>query len=61
MYAEWRKPKPGMLIELMDSLGFTPVDTLYIGDRDSDQQAAEAAGINFIWAKDFFGWESSHG
>jgi len=41
----------------MDAFGVSKADTVYIGDMDSDQQAAEAAGVQFMWAKDFFGRE----
>lgn len=50
-----RKPAPGMLIELMAELGFSPDQTVMVGDWDSDKQAAEAAGCQFIWAHEFFG------
>lgn len=50
----YRKPGPGMIQYLMDALGFAPQDTVFVGDLDSDRLAAEAAGVNFEWAKDFF-------
>jgi D-glycero-D-manno-heptose 1,7-bisphosphate phosphatase len=49
-----RKPESGMLLDLMRRLGFHASRTVYVGDMDTDRQAAEAAGIQFIWAKDFF-------
>lgn len=49
-----RKPAPGMLLDAMWVLGFKPEDTIFVGDQDSDQQAAENADVKFIWAKDFF-------
>lgn len=55
-----RKPGPGMLIEIMASSGEGTGDTLMVGDRPEDEQAATAAGVSFMWAKDFFGdeyWE----
>lgn len=53
--SRFRKPNPGMLQYLMDALGFAPDDTLYVGDMESDRQAAAAAGVRFAWAWDFFG------
>jgi D-glycero-D-manno-heptose 1,7-bisphosphate phosphatase len=49
-----RKPNPGMLISIMLHLGFGAKDTIYIGDMESDRQAAEAAGVRFVWADEFF-------
>lgn len=42
----WRKPKP---LALQDA----QID-LYVGDMDSDRQAAQAAGVEFIHADEFF-------
>ena len=53
--SHFRKPDGGMIEYLMDAIGVLPADTVYIGDMDTDQQAAEAAGVKFEWAKDFFG------
>ncbi len=33
-----------------------PEGVLYVGDQNSDWQAAATAGIDFCWAPDFFGW-----
>ena len=52
---EWRKPKPTMLLELIKTANVTPSDVLFVGDQETDKQAAEAAGVDFAWAKDFFG------
>jgi D-glycero-D-manno-heptose 1,7-bisphosphate phosphatase len=40
-----RKPKPGLLIELMQALGASPDATWMIGDSMADVQAARAAGV----------------
>lgn len=45
--SEWRKPNPNML-------NFV-VATCYYGDSDEDEQAASAAGIEFVRVERFFG------
>ncbi len=52
----YRKPMPGMLIEIMAELKIDPGDTWMIGDQESDRGAAENAGCHFAWAHEFFGW-----
>lgn len=49
-----RKPKPDMLIELIEASGYTAADTVFVGDQETDRQAAEAAGVTFFWANEFF-------
>lgn len=49
-----RKPAPGMLVRLMDLYGVEPSEVLFVGDREADRGAAENAGCDFQWAKDFF-------
>lgn len=51
------KPSPAMLNEIMRQFNAVPTDTIFIGDWDTDRQAAEAAGVAFAFAKDFFKWE----
>jgi D-glycero-D-manno-heptose 1,7-bisphosphate phosphatase len=51
---DWRKPHPGMLIDLMNKFGFPAEDTFMIGDSKKDRKAAENAGVRFILAKEFF-------
>ncbi|MFZ5659339.1 MAG: HAD-IIIA family hydrolase [Pseudomonadota bacterium] len=51
-----RKPAPGMLLEIMAHFGVAPAETLFVGDAQTDAEAARAAGMGFVWAWDFFGW-----
>lgn len=51
---DWRKPAPGMLRQAMQDANVPPEQTLYVGDSDDDQKAAEAAGCGFRLARDFF-------
>lgn len=50
----WRKPEPGMILAAVAVSGVTLAETVMIGDRDEDRLAAEAAGVDFVWADDFF-------
>ena len=49
-----RKPAPGMLREALARFGAQPREALFIGDRVTDHQAAQAAGIAFEPARVFF-------
>jgi D-glycero-D-manno-heptose 1,7-bisphosphate phosphatase len=49
-----RKPKPGMLVSIMRHYRVVPGDTVFIGNHESDREAAANAGTAFIWAADFF-------
>ncbi len=51
-----RKPRPAMLTHLMQVTRTPPGLTLFVGDQESDLQAAIAAGCGFAWAAAFFGW-----
>jgi D-glycero-D-manno-heptose 1,7-bisphosphate phosphatase len=40
-----RKPKPGMLLEARDKYGISMAESWMIGDKESDIDAANAAGV----------------
>ncbi len=50
-----RKPRPGMLRDAMKDFDADPDETLMVGDRPEDFEAAKNAGCAFSWATDFFG------
>lgn len=49
-----RKPNPGMLLEALEDADVHPENAFFVGDMDTDRQAAENAGIRFFWADQFF-------
>ncbi len=49
-----RKPNPGMLLEAMSDFDVEPDETLYVGDRPEDEEAAKNAGVAFMWTDEFF-------
>lgn len=53
----WRKPKPNMLrvAKEYSKNYYNSTDILYIGDMDTDRQAAEAAGVRFQHVDEFLG------
>jgi D-glycero-D-manno-heptose 1,7-bisphosphate phosphatase len=50
------KPKPGMLHQLMQYYGVTPGQTVFVGNSPVDREAARAAGVDFLEAREVFGW-----
>ena len=49
------KPNPAMLDDLVRRYDLDPKECLYCGDQDTDRDAARAAGMDFLYARDVFG------
>ena len=49
-----RKPGPGAILDALERFGAQAQDCLFVGDQDSDREAADAAGVPFAWAWTFF-------
>jgi D-glycero-D-manno-heptose 1,7-bisphosphate phosphatase len=55
----YRKPAPGMVLALTDKHHIDLGRSLFVGDTESDRACAEAAGVAFEWAREFFGWAAN--
>jgi D-glycero-D-manno-heptose 1,7-bisphosphate phosphatase len=49
-----RKPRPGMLVRIMEFYGVPPHRTVFVGNTESDREAAHAAGVAYLDAADLF-------
>jgi phosphoglycolate phosphatase-like HAD superfamily hydrolase len=49
-----RKPSPTMLYEAMRIHEAAPAETVFVGDMNSDRDAAVAAGVAYFDAEEFF-------
>jgi HAD superfamily hydrolase (TIGR01509 family) len=63
---EFPKPDPRHLLQVLDELGVSPQESVFVGDTETDQRTARAAGIPFIgipssesWRKRMEGKEGS--
>jgi D-glycero-D-manno-heptose 1,7-bisphosphate phosphatase len=52
---ECRKPSPGMLRKIMEHYSVRPDQVVYVGNAEVDREAADRAGVTFMWATDLFG------
>jgi len=54
-----RKPKAGMIEELVSLYGIDLANSTMVGDQEIDAECASAAGVaEFVYAKDFFGFKA---
>lgn len=51
-----RKPAAGAILTALGRFGARARDCLLVGDQETDRMAAEAGGVPFVWASEFFGW-----
>lgn len=51
---DWRKPGGGMIRQAMKDYGVQATDVVYVGDMESDRLAAQAAGVAYVDAEEFF-------
>jgi len=57
----WRKPQPGMLWAACRLQGVSTAEACFIGDMDSDAQAAQLAGMTFYFASSYFCTQATPG
>jgi phosphoglycolate phosphatase len=54
---EFPKPDPRHLLQVLDELGVSPQDSVFVGDTETDQRTARAAGITFIGIPSSENWK----
>jgi phosphoglycolate phosphatase-like HAD superfamily hydrolase len=45
-----------MLVRIMAFYGVPREETVFVGDSEADRGAAAAAGVDFLDARELFGW-----
>lgn len=55
-YFDDAKPRPTMILQLMDRHGFLTSQTHFVGNAFTDREAAKRAKVDFHWAHKFFAW-----
>jgi len=50
----YRKPEPGMLLDIILESGAPRSNVLFVGDANTDREAAERAGIDYMLPSEFF-------
>jgi HAD superfamily hydrolase (TIGR01549 family) len=50
---EAEKPHPGPLLSVVEQLGVSPGETLFVGDTERDAETAREAGTAFAWAEEW--------
>ena len=48
---ECRKPRPGLINAILKRKNILPAETIFIGDNETDFEAAKAAQVNFAYVK----------
>lgn len=43
--SDWRKPKPGMVLQALEDYDIDPAQSIMIGDKERDVACGEAAGV----------------
>jgi D-glycero-D-manno-heptose 1,7-bisphosphate phosphatase len=56
-HCDCRKPKAGMLHRIMRYYDVAPGETVFVGNSSTDREAANAAGVDFLEAREVFGWK----
>ena len=50
---EVAKPHPEPLLSVVEGLGASPAETVFVGDSERDRETADRAGTAFVWAAEW--------